>query len=131
MEGHGDGMADKHESDPESPRGNGAPEKAVAEYEPVAKHKENLSRTSPGGRAEVRGARGEKMEPGEKVKVEPGDAHDRIVGVFLIGNEDVGGGIPDELEVIVVARANGFEEGWGGGEEGNVLDIRIMLLGEC
>ena len=131
VEGHGDDMADKHESDAESPRGQGAPEKAVAEYEPVAKHEDNLRGTSPGGRAKVRGARGEKMDPGEKVEVESSNAHDRIVSVFLVGNEDVGCSIPDELEVIVVARADGFEEGRGGGEKGNVLDVRIMFLVKC
>lgn len=42
------------------------------------------------------------MQPGEEVEVEAGDAHDRVVGVFLVGNENVGGGIPGEDEAVVV-----------------------------
>jgi hypothetical protein len=41
------------------------------------------------------------VEPREEVEVEAGDAHDRVVGVALVGHEEVGGGVPDEGEVVV------------------------------
>lgn len=68
------------------------------------------------------------MQPGEEVEVEAGDAHDRVVGVFLVGNENVGGGIPGEDEAVVVGGDDGFEEFRGGGEEGNVLDVGVVFL---
>lgn len=68
------------------------------------------------------------MQPGEKVEVEASNAHDWVVGVFLVWDQELGGGVPDKGEVVV-ARANRLEEGGAGGEQGEVLDVRIVFLG--
>lgn len=55
------------------------------------------------------------MEPGEEVEVEAGDAHDGVVGVFLEGDKDLGGLVPDVSEVVV-GGVYGLEEGGAGSE---------------
>ena len=56
------------------------------------------------------------MQPGEEVEVEASDAHDRIIGVFLVGDEEIGGGIPREDEAVVIGGNNGAEEFRGSGK---------------
>lgn len=68
------------------------------------------------------------MQPGEEVEVEAGDAHDGVVGVFLIGDEEVGGFVPGEDEAVVVGGDDGLEEFGRGGEQGDVLDVGVVLL---
>lgn len=49
----------------------------------------------------------------------------------MVGDHEVGDGVPVEHEAFVVAGADGLEEGGAGGEERNVLNIGVMLLREC
>lgn len=67
------------------------------------------------------------MEPGEEVQVEAGDAHDGIVGEALIGDEEVGGGIPDKGEVVV-GRTKGLEERGASSKKRDVLNIGVVFL---
>jgi hypothetical protein len=100
---HGDDVRDENEGDAGGPVGESAPEEAVAEEEPVANHEGNLSRADPPSSAlsKLRGLLGEHVEPREEVEVETSNAHDWVVGVALVGHEEVGGGVPDEGEVVV------------------------------
>jgi len=97
---HGDTMRDEHECDSDGPSGECAPEKSVSEHSPVASHEKDLDRACPPSRAEVGSTRRHQMEPGKKVQVESCDGHDRVVGVLLVGNEEVGSGIPNKGEVV-------------------------------
>lgn len=67
------------------------------------------------------------MKPGEEVQIETGDAHDRVVCVFLVSRSDIGGAIPDVGEVVV-GRVEGLEEGRRSRKERDVLDVRVMFL---
>ena len=67
------------------------------------------------------------MQPGEEVEVKASNGHDRVVGVFLVGDEEVGRGVPDEGEVVE-GREDGFEVGGGCGEKRDVLDVRVVFL---
>ena len=49
------------------------------------------------------------MKPREEVEVETGDAHDRVVRVFLVLDGDVGEGVPG-VGKVVVGGVDGFEE---------------------
>lgn len=71
------------------------------------------------------------MQPGEKVEVEASDTHDGVVRIALVWNHEIGYGIPDKHEVLVVRGTNGPKEGRTCREEGDILDIRVMLLGCC
>jgi len=68
------------------------------------------------------------VQPGEEVEVEAGDAHDGVVGVVLVLHGPVGGAVPVVGEVVV-AGVEGVEEGGGGGEYGDVLDVGVVFLG--
>lgn len=100
---HGDDVRDENEDDTGGPVGESAPDEAVAEEEPVASHEGNLGRANPPGSAlsKLRGLLGKDVKPREEVEVEAGDAHDRVVGVALVGHEEIGDGVPDEGEVVV------------------------------
>lgn len=67
------------------------------------------------------------MKPRQEVKVEPSDAHDRVVGISLVRYEEIGGGVPNEREVVV-AGSKRLEEARAGSKEGNVLNIGIVFL---
>ena len=123
---HGDDVADEHEGDADGPGGEGAPEEAVAEEDPVGEHEGDFGRARPRRGAEVHGARGEQVQPGEEVEVEAGDAHDGVVGVFLVGYEEGRGRVPGEGEVVV-GGVQRVEEGRAGDEERDVLDVRVVL----
>lgn len=128
VERHGDDVGDEDEADAEGPGRDGAPEEEIAEEVPVAEHEGDFGGAGPGGGAEVYGAGVEEVQPGEEVEVEAGDAHDGVVSVFLVGDEEVGGLVPGEDEAVVVAGDNGCEEFGGGGEEGDVLDVGVVFL---
>lgn len=100
---HGDNVRDENEDDAGRPVRESPPEEAVAEEEPVASHEGNLSRANPPSSAlsKLRGLLGEDVEPREEVEVETSNAHDWVVCVALVGNEEVCGGVPDEGEVVV------------------------------
>ena len=115
VQGHGDDVGDEDEGDAEGPGRDGAPEEEVAEEVPVAEHEGDFGRAGPGRGAEVGGAGGEQVQPGEEVEVEAGDAHDRVVRVMLDGDGEGGELVEDEGEVVV-ARMQGVEEGGGCGE---------------
>lgn len=123
---HCDDVRDEHERDAQGPGGEGAPEEAVAEEGPVAEHECDLGRARPGGGAEVCGAGRQQVQPGEEVEVEAGDGHDGVVGVGLVADGEVGEGVPDVGEVVV-GGVEGLEEGGGGGEEGDVLDVGVVF----
>jgi hypothetical protein len=126
---HGDDVRNEDEDDTSSPVGETAPEETVAEEEPVANHEGDLSRSNPPGAAlsKLRGLLGQNMEPRKEVKVEARNAHDRVVGVFLEGNKEIGGGVPDKSEVVV-ARVERLEERGACGEKRDVLNIGIVFL---
>ena len=71
------------------------------------------------------------MQPGEKVQIEAGDAHDRIVSVLLIGYKEITGCIPDENEIVVVGTLQRLEELWASREQRSILYVRIMFLSLC
>lgn len=128
VEGHGDDVRDKDESDSDGPTGKGAPEEEVTKDVPVARHHGDLSGADPPRLAasEGRGLGRKDMQPREEVEVEARDAHDRVVGVLLEGYKEVGSGVPDEGEVVV-GRVKAPEERGRGGEDRDVLDIGIVL----
>ena len=128
VEGHGDDVGYEHESHSERPGGDTAPEETVPENVPVAEHEYDLGGACPGRRPEVHATAIQQMQPGQQVEVEAGDAHDGVVGVFLVGDEEVGGGVPGEDEAIVVGGDDGAEEFGRGGEEWDVLDVGVMFL---
>ena len=101
MQGHGDDVRDEHEGDAEGPGGEGAPEKQVPEEEPVCCHGYELCFSGPGCAAKIGGAGGEKVEPGEEVEVEAGDAHDGVVGIGLVGDGEGGEAVEVVSEVVV------------------------------
>ena len=68
------------------------------------------------------------MEPGEEVEVEPRDGKDWVVCVLLDRHKEICGGVPDKGEVVV-ARMKRLKESGRGGEQRDVLDIRIVFLG--
>ncbi|KFY90677.1 hypothetical protein V500_05015 [Pseudogymnoascus sp. VKM F-4518 (FW-2643)] len=127
VERHGDDVGDEDKGHAEGPGGEREPEEAVAEKVPVAGHEEHFGGAGPGGCSLVGGARGDQVQPREEVEVEARDSHDGVVGVFLESDGDLGGAVPDEVEVVV-AGADGLEEHGGVGEEGDVLDIRVVNL---
>jgi hypothetical protein len=71
------------------------------------------------------------VQPREQVEVEASDAHNRIVGVPLVRHHKIGYGVPHKSEIVVIRGTDGPEEGGTCGEEGNILDIRIMFLRYC
>jgi hypothetical protein len=123
---HGDAVRDEDECNSNGPCGECAPEKSVAKYSPVASHEENLDGTSPPSRAEVGSARRHQMEPGQKVQIETGDGHDGVVGVLLVGYNEVGGGIPDEGKVVEGTQDRA-EVSRRSREKRNVLKVGIVF----
>jgi hypothetical protein len=123
---HGDTMRDEDECDSDGPSRESAPEKSVAKDSPVSSHEKDLNRASPPSRAEVGSARRHQMEPGQKVQIETGDGHDGVVGVLLVGHDVVGGGIPDEGEVVESAQ-DGAEVGRRSSEKRDVLKVGIVF----
>ena len=109
MERHGDDVGDEDEGDSHRPRGNGAPEDEVAKPEPVAGNEGNFEGPYPGGHAACLAWMGDEVVDGEDVQVEAGDTHDGVVGVFLIGDNEVGEGVPHECKVVV-GGVDGLEE---------------------
>lgn len=126
---HGDNVRNQHKADAGGPVGEGLPEKTVAEEEPVATHENNLSGTDPPGLGEAETGRpvGDDVKPREEIEVEASDSHDGVVGILLVGDEEVGGGVPNKGEVVV-AGVDRLEEGGGSGEEGDVLNIGVVFL---
>lgn len=130
VKGHSDNVRDEDEADADGPRGERAPDEEVAKDVPVAGHHGDFGGADPpGGRvAEGRGLGREEVQPREEVEVEARHAHDGVVRVLLEGDEEVGGGVPDEGEVVVGGE-DAAEKGGRGGEEGDVLDIGVVFLG--
>jgi hypothetical protein len=127
---HGDAVGNEDKSNSDGPGGESAPQKSVAKDGPVASHEGNLNRAGPPSRAKVGGTGGHEVEPGEEVEVEASNGHDGVVRVLLVGDEEVGGGIPDKGKVVKGAQ-DGAEVGGRGGEEGHVLEIGVMLGHVC
>jgi len=66
------------------------------------------------------------MEPRQGVKVESSKGHDRVVGEFLPGNNQIGSLVPDKAELIKGAK-DGLEVGGRSDKERHVLEIGVML----
>lgn len=127
---HRHNVRDEDERDADGPRGERLPQEAVPEQEPVAAHEGNLRGADPPRLAgpQTRRPVAEEVDPGQEVEVEARDTHDGVVHVLLVRDHGVGDGVPDECEVVV-ARAEGLEEGGAGGEERDVLDVGVVFLG--
>ena len=69
----------------------------------------------------------DKVLPGELIEVEAGEKHYGVVGVFLDGDHECRGLVPGDSPVVV-GRPEGGEEGWGCGEDGEILDVWIVFL---
>lgn len=95
-----DGVRDEDERNTSGPVRESLEKQMVPENVPVAGHHDEFDVASPPCGSKGGGARREKMQPGEEVEVEAGDAHDGIVGVFLVRDEEIGGTIPNEGEVV-------------------------------
>lgn len=115
-----DGVGYKNEAHAGRPVGQSAPDQAITKERPVARHEYNLEPSCPPGGAELGGAWGEEMQPGEDVKVEASDGHDWVVGVFLVGHEDICGLVPYESEIVEGA-VDRLEVGRRVGEQRDVL----------
>ncbi len=126
VQGHGDDVRHEHKGNAQGPGGDAAPEQAIPKKEPVAAHKSNLHRPSPGCGAEVCATAREQMAPGKDVEIEAGDAHYRVVGVGLVGDGE-GGELVEEVGEVVVGGVEGAQEGGRGGEERDVLDVWVVL----
>jgi hypothetical protein len=120
-------VRDQHEADADRPRWQRAPQQAVAEERPVTRHHGQLDGARPPGGAKVRGTWREQVQPGEEVEVEASNGHDRVIGIFLVGDEEVGRSVPDEGEVVEGGE-DGFEVGGGCGKERDVLNVRVVFL---
>ena len=70
------------------------------------------------------------MAPGEHVEVEASDAHDGVVGVGLVRDGE-SGELVEEVGEVVVRGVEVAEEGGGGGEEGDILDVGVVLWVVC
>ena len=101
---HGDTVRDEHESDAGGPIGQGAQNETISENSPVAGHKSYFNAASPAGGAEVLGAWREEVAPGKEVEVEAGEGHNGVVRVELVLDHEVGGGVPDEVNVVEAAK---------------------------
>ncbi len=113
MERHGDDVRNQDEGDADGPRGQGTPDEAVAEPEPVASDESDLSWAYP-RRDPTAAFRGrDQVVDGEDVEVEAGDSHDWVVGVLLVLDGKVGKSVPDESEVVI-CRAKRPEKAWTG-----------------
>ena len=123
---HRDHVGDEDEGDAERPRRDAAPQHAVAEQHPVATHARDLDGAGPGRGAEVGAAAREQVAPGEHVQVEARDGHDGVVGVRLVGDDDGGEGV-EEVGEVVVRGVHVAQQGGAGGEEGDVLDVRVVF----
>ena len=127
VQDHGDQMRDEDEADADGPAGQRAPDEQVAEDEPVARHEHELDRARPPRCAQLGRARGAQVAPGEDIEVEAGEGHDGVVGVFLVREEDFARAVPGELKVLVESRDDALDVGRGGGENGRVLNVRVVL----
>ena len=123
---HGDEVGDEDESDADGPGGEVCPDEEVAEEIPVAAHEGDFDGARPPGCAELGRAGGHEVQPAEDVEVEARERHDGVVHVFLVGDQQVAGAVPDELPVVEGGEDR-FKVGWGGGEERDVLDVGVVL----
>jgi len=71
------------------------------------------------------------VQPREQIEVESSYAHNRIVGIALIGNHEIGYGVPYEREIVIVRGTNGPKERGTCGKEGNILNVWVMFLRCC
>lgn len=129
MQRHGDDVGDQDESDADGPCRQRAPEEEIAVQKPVAGYEAYLGRANPPRLAASKGGRSPRhdMDPREKVKVESSDAHDGIIKVLLIRNNNLGSLVP-HIGELIVSGAKGFEEGRAGGKKRDVLDIGVVFL---
>ena len=119
-------MRDEHKTDADGPAREIAPHEAVPEDGPVASHECDLDGARPPCGSKLGSAWGHEVQPRQGIEVEARQSHDGVVCVFLVGDEEVGGGVPDEGEVIERAE-NRFHVCGGCGEEGHVLEIGVVL----
>lgn len=129
MQRHGDDVGNQDEGDANGPCRQCAPEEHVAKQEPVAGHEDYLGGTNPPGFAASKGRRRlrEDMSPREKVEVETSDAHDGIISVLLVRDDNFGSLVPHKGE-LVVGGTEGLEEGRAGSEERDILDVGVVFL---
>lgn len=66
------------------------------------------------------------MQPRQKIQIEAGDGHDRVVSVLLVWDEEVGGRIPDKGEVVESTQDRA-EVSRGCREKRDVLKIGIVF----
>lgn len=115
-----DRMGQQNEGHTGWPVRQGAPDERITKQSPVARHEDDLEPSRPPCGSKLRSARRKKVEPGEDVEVEPGNSHNGVVSVFLVGHKDIGGLIPHEGEVVEGA-VDGLEVGGRVGEQWDVL----------
>lgn len=98
---HGDDVRDQDEGDADWPVGEGAPDEAVAEPEPVACDERYLGWAHPGCDSASAFGCCDEVVDGEDVEVEASDSHYWVVGVLLVFDGNVGKCVPDKSEVVV------------------------------
>lgn len=70
------------------------------------------------------------MSPRKKVEVETSDAHDGIISVLLVRDDNFGSLVPHKGE-LVVGGTERLEEGRTGREERDILDIGVVFRLVC
>ena len=110
MQGHSGEVRDEDEQDAVLPGGDAERVDEVAEPEEIPEDGEDFRGTGPQRAAHVGRAGFEQVRPGEEVEVEARGGHDGVVGVGLEAQGEVGDGVVDEDEAVVVGGGEGFEE---------------------
>ena len=101
VERHSDNVGDQDKCNARGPVGEGTPEEAVAEPEPIAGDESDLGRAYPMCHLTPACWRVDQVVNREYVEVEASYSHDRVVGVLLILDSNVGDFVPCEGEVVV------------------------------
>ena len=127
VEGHCYKMAGQQEYGARLPSRDAAVEEDVEKDDGVDGDSGDFGRPRPPSAAFRMRARGDKVCPGQKVEVEACDGHDGIIGILLVYDGEGSEGVPWEVGAVV-ARFDGFEETWRGGEERNILNVRVVFL---
>jgi hypothetical protein len=126
VQDHGDEMREDDIANSNLPGGEINPAEEVAEEVPVAGHEDDLERARPPCGAELCCAGRNQVQPAEEVQVESCQCHYWVVEVLLVRDYDFARGVPYEAKVVE-GREDGLHVGGSDGEQGDVLNVWVVL----